>query len=468
VQPRRALALGLGFLASGFALAFAMAGGGCSHTAAPAPSGVAPIVIGVSFGLTGNLSSLAVPMQNGVRVAEAQINAIGGLFGRPVEFDVVDDKSASSASAGGGAQILGTAAALLDAGVVSVLGPIASQQVLDINGVFAANHIIEITSAATAIDLADAQPLHDRYLFRTVPSDDLQGKAIAVFASNKSGTVDAGGSSAASHATCLNMAIINASDAYGQGLYTSVSANMVAAGQNPPPLQVEVAESLVSDYTAAVNAALAGHPQCLGLFTYDDVGAAVVRQVVKARAQTAGLVPDDFFIVGSDGVFDQGFLTDAQLDPSNADAGNAADGLVFGTSPDSAPPTPEYLAFRDLYSASFPLASGQDTASYVSNTYDAAMLMILAIQQAGGVGNGTAIRDSLYAVSSGGQSFGPAQLDDALRAIRGGTDIDYDGASGNCDLDDSGNVITDYIVWKVQNGQFSNPPVSRVQATDLE
>ena len=77
--------------------------------------------------------------------------------------------------------------------------------------------------------------------------------------------------------------------------------------------------------------------------------------------------------------------------------------------------------------------------------------MILAIQQAGGVGNGTAIRDALYTVSSGGQSFGPNQLDDALRAIRAGTDIDYDGASGNCDLDDSGNVT--HRLHRVEGGE---------------
>ncbi len=464
MQGRRVFALGL--LASGFALTLALVGGGCSHTAAPAPSGPSPIVIGVSFGLTGNLESLAIPMQNGVRVAEAQINAVGGLFGRPVEFDVIDDKSASSASTGGAAQIMGTASSLLDAGVVTLLGPIASQQVLDINGIFAARNIVEITSSATAIDLADAQPQHDRYLFRTVPSDQLQGKAVAVFATNKSAAADAGtDTTQAQHATCLNMAIVNMTDAYGTGLYSSVQSSMVAAG-GQVVMQVQVPETVISDYSTQAAQILSSGADCLGLIAYDDVGAAFVRALVTARAQNPTALPSTFFIVGTDGVYDQGFITDGQLDPSNADAGNALNDLVFGTSPDSAPPTPEYLAFRDLYSASFPLADGENTASYVSNTYDAAILMILAIEAAGGVGDGTKIRDSLYSVSSGGQSFGPGQLDDALRALRAGTDIDYDGASGSCDLDDSGNVVTDYIVWKVSGGQFDT--VSRVRAVDLQ
>ena len=121
-----------------------------------------------------------------------------------------------------------------------------------------------------------------------------------------------------------------------------------------------------------------------------------------------------------------------------------------------------------MYNASFPLADGAITGQYVANIYDAAILSVLAIEQAGGVGSSSKIRDALFDVSSGGTSFGPAQLDDALHAIRQGVDIDYDGASGSCDFDDNGNVVTNYIVWQVQNGAFSNPPVTRIQASDLK
>ena len=183
------------------------------------------------------------------------------------------------------------------------------------------------------------------------------------------------------------MAMVYMTDAYGQGLASSVTTNMQALGAPLPSPMVQVPETVISDYSSQAQQVVNSGAQCLGLVTYDDVGAAFVRELANQRKMNPNALPADFFVVGTDGVYDQGFITDAQNNPSNADAGNAADNVVFGTSPDSAPPTPEYLAFRDLYSASYPLAEGEDTASYVSNSYDAAMLMILAIQQAGSVDN---------------------------------------------------------------------------------
>src|SRR5215510_13376168 len=59
------------------------------------PKGEAPqpIVIGVSLGLTKDLDTFAAPLRDAVKAAEGEINAGGGLLGRPVLFDVVDDRS---------------------------------------------------------------------------------------------------------------------------------------------------------------------------------------------------------------------------------------------------------------------------------------------------------------------------------------------------------------------------------------
>ena len=71
-----------------------------------------------------------------------------------------------------------------------------------------------------------------------------------------------------------------------------------------------------------------------------------------------------------------------------------------------------------------------------------------------------------YDVSKGGQIFSPAQLGEAIQALQNGVDIDYKGASGNVDLDDTGNVISDFIIWKVVNGNFVT--IDHVKATDLQ
>src|SRR5258706_2204390 len=95
---------------------------GCADKAPPA-SKPDPIAVGVSFGLTKALDSFAAPLRDAVRAAEGEINAAGGLLGRPVSFDIQDDRSDE------GDYVKGVANDFVKKGVVAVIGPIGSQQV---------------------------------------------------------------------------------------------------------------------------------------------------------------------------------------------------------------------------------------------------------------------------------------------------------------------------------------------------
>src|SRR6185369_15811994 len=89
----------------------------------PPPSAPDPIVIGVSFGLTNAFARFSAPLLNTIRAAEGEINAAGGLLGRPVRFDVVDDKSDEAAG------VTKVVQDFADKGVAAVIGPIGSGQV---------------------------------------------------------------------------------------------------------------------------------------------------------------------------------------------------------------------------------------------------------------------------------------------------------------------------------------------------
>ncbi|MDD3306709.1 MAG: ABC transporter substrate-binding protein [Acetobacterium sp.] len=52
-----------------------------------------PITIGFSAGLTGNASEMGVNGRNGLMIAVAEINAAGGVNGRPVELMIKDDQN---------------------------------------------------------------------------------------------------------------------------------------------------------------------------------------------------------------------------------------------------------------------------------------------------------------------------------------------------------------------------------------
>ena len=66
--------------------------GASSVTAAPsAPSGT-PIVIGAVLSITGNYAPLGEPERNALKIAEAEINASGGVAGHPLSIKILDDE----------------------------------------------------------------------------------------------------------------------------------------------------------------------------------------------------------------------------------------------------------------------------------------------------------------------------------------------------------------------------------------
>lgn len=426
------------------------------HAAPPAPP--QPIIIGVSLGLTGALDSFSAPLQNAARVAEGQINALGGIFGRPVVFKVVDDTSDEGAAAQKAVQ------SLLDAGAVAIIGPVGSSQVVATHQLAFGKKVIMISPSASSPDLTTIEPARDRYLFRTTPPDDLQGKAVSLFALHGpprragDGGVDAGGAGAS---LCQKMAIVRIDNAYGNAMAKVIAGYLPTKG-GTITANISVPVKRADNYKSEVDQVIRSAPQCLAFIAYDDVGD---QFMVDLKARIAEL-PPSFIVIGTDGLYTSGFITNGRADKTNPASPTIAEG-VYGTNPDTNPPTGEFADFRNLYNAYFPLGAGKQPEAYTANVYDAAILAILAVIQAGTTTDGAKIRDALYAVSKGGTAYGPAQLGDAIQAIKLGQDIDYKGASGNVDLDDNGNTVSDYIVWEVVNGKFAEPPIDRIKATEL-
>jgi branched-chain amino acid transport system substrate-binding protein len=112
-------------------------------------------------------------MSAAVDAAVAEINAAGGVLGRPIRAERADEGSdQGTASEGIGA--------LVDAGVDAVIGPSSSLTTLATLADLVAADVLACSPTATALSL-DAFP--DRGLFvRTIASDSLQAEAIALAA----------------------------------------------------------------------------------------------------------------------------------------------------------------------------------------------------------------------------------------------------------------------------------------------
>lgn len=161
-----------------------------------------PLVIGGLLPETGNLAIAYPPMIAGAQLAIADINDAGGVFGVDVEWVDGDDGTSPAVASR-------TLASHVEAGVHIIIGAAASgvsEAVLP--DVVAAKRIL-FSPSNTAARLTATD--HDGYYFRTAPSDDLQGAALADMMLRDG---------------VQRVAIVARDDAYGQGLRDNARASL--------------------------------------------------------------------------------------------------------------------------------------------------------------------------------------------------------------------------------------------------
>lgn len=128
-----------------------------------------------------------------------------------------------------------------------------------------------------------------------------------------------------------------------------------------------------------------------------------------------------------------------------------------GTSQALVGATPSAAAFA----AELEEATGSKPAFRDAVAYDAAMSVLLAALVAThdladpARVPGAAIRDALHHISAGERiGVGPREFQRAVALAAAGKPFDYDGASGPCDFDASGNVVAQVAHFRVQSQEF--------------
>ena len=91
--------------------------------------------------------------------------------------------------------------------------------------------------------------------------------------------------------------------------------------------------------------------------------------------------------------------------------------------------------------------TGKEVTAFVPHSWDAAVLMMLAAE-AGDANTGEAIKNNILEVANapGTEVTDPCE---AMELVRNGEEINYQGASGNVDIDENGDVVGSYDVWQV-------------------
>jgi ABC-type branched-subunit amino acid transport system substrate-binding protein len=458
-RPSRLLAAAL--FASAAAVAWKGSGPGstalegCSEKTVGKPIVDAGDSITLAFmgSLTGSEGAVGQPLKNAIKVAEWQINAAGGLLGKRIVFRIEDDATDKEKASR-------LADDLIAARIPAVIGPTASPQAALVTPKLRAAKIIDISSTVTLTSLTTDEPPMQRFFFRTVPPADVQGRVTANFAFRGPTPGDGGAPT-----PCRNMALAKADDAYGNSYGDGVAGKFVGLGGTIVGT-VKFPTDPKATYEPEILQIIAMTPrvECISLVAFGPAGAQFMRDYKKVIATDTSRDWSKFFVVGSNALYTTTFVNNARTNPSDPASPSATEG-IYGVLIDPTPDTANYNAFKRMYLAQFPLAAGQTAVPRnTANTFDAAILLALAIEAAGGVDDPVKVRDKLFEVSKEGEAFGPDRLPEAIEAIARGQNVDYNGASGNVDFDEFGNVTEDFIIWRVIKGQLT--PIEKVKAAD--
>ena len=351
------------------------------------------VKIGFLNPMTGPIAVYAPGFSAAAGIALEMMNVAG--WGSGLQFELVMADSGCDGTAA-------TAAAqtLADAGVIGVVGAACSGATMAANAVLSQAGIPMISYASTNPGLSDATAYP--HFFRVVPSDAIQGPALA-------DVVTAGGHS--------NIALLHMTNDYGSGLADSFDAAWTDAG-NTLCTKIGYADT-DTDFTAQVQSVVDGGCDSVMLISYAADGAAIVEELSAQGFAGA--------IYGGDGVAEEGLCA------SMAD-NSICDGIV-ATKPASATPNERSMAFAAICGGIPDCAGG----IYTAEAFDAMIIMGYAYFAGASSPAGTTMSQLIAATGQGFVGASGVHSFDAAGDVAGngycvGTfNVDAGAVSFDCD-----------------------------------
>ncbi|MGK7933006.1 MAG: ABC transporter substrate-binding protein [Microcystaceae cyanobacterium] len=411
-------------LATTFALSTFLAG--CNPetptpTASPSPdsSPVSSVGEGLKLGtllpLTGDLAPIGQNMPQAVQLAVDEINACGGV--NDGEVTIVSEDSQTDPAAGIAAM---TKLAEVDkvAGVVGSFASSVSSAAVD---VAVRNNVMMISPGSTSPVFTERAANGDfnGYWARTAPPDTYQALALAALAGKQGFN---------------NVSTVVINNDYGVGFEQQFVNAFTGLGgtitNQESPVRYDPKAATLDTEAAA---AFADSPDAVAAVLYSETGSILLQSAYK-QGLSEGVT-----VLLTDGVYAEDFIKQV---------GTTADGKfilagALGTVPGANGQSLE------AFSAKWKEATGKEVTAFVPHSWDAAILLMLAAQAAG-ENTGTGIQSKLLDVANapGQEVSDPCE---AMELLRNGEEINYQGASGNVDIDDKGDVVGGYDVWTVND-----------------
>lgn len=341
------------------------------------------IKIGVFLGLTGPIESIVADMVPSAELAIKEVNDSGMLLNGSTVTAVRGDTTCIDAAAA-----TATAERLITSdGVKAIVGGDCSGvTTAALQNVAMPNGIVMISPSATSPALSTVED--NGLFFRTAPSDARQGEVVADILIGKG---------------VKSIAITFTNNDYGKGLADSIETNFKKAGGtvtvNSPH------EDGKGDYTAEIGALAAAGGEVLVVAGYLDQGG---KGIIQGALDT--------------GAFDTFYLPDGMVGDAIGEAIGSDLDKSYGANPGT--DSPGAATFAGMAEA-----GGFKAGPFSAESYDAAALIMLAMQAAGS-SDSSALKNKVFDVANApGEKIYPGELAKALKIIKGGGDVDYVGAS---------------------------------------
>jgi len=367
------------------------------------------IKMGIILGFTGPIESLTPTMAASAEMAFKEASDSGKLLGgSTIEVVRADSTCIDAAAATSAAERLITSdrvAGIMGADCSGVTTAIA-------NNVAIPNGVTMVSPSATSPALTDIDD--NGYFFRTAPSDARGGQILAQ-------TVVERGIS--------KVAVTYTNNDYGKGLADSFSSAFTALGGE---VTIDAAhEDGKGDYSAEVAALSASGANELVVIGYLDQGG---RGIIQSSIDTGAF---STFVL-SDGMIGQSLIDNIDGDLSGSF------GTIAGSNTEGA------AIFKTVASLNGIPGDGP----YEPESYDAAALMILAMQAGNSSDRASIAANIMNVANAPGEIILPGQLSKGLDILSNGGQVNYQGAT-NVEFTEVGESTGSFKELEIGNGKFN-------------
>lgn len=367
--------------------------------------------------------------QNALTLAVNEINAAGGV-GSDYEIDLLIKSSAGQNREEAAAQ---AARQIIDesTNLVGFISCFSSSSLGIVNQISIPDQYPTLSGAATSEALNGIST----YFQRLCPPDNYQAQVLS--------------DQAITYGLSKVAIAVEAGDAYSSGL----AASFQDAFGNGSEVMVNFSPD-DPNYTDKINQLLEGDPDAVFVSMLNP--ASYNTFFTHLDQLNKGLALEDITFILCDALYSDNLFQSPISYLTGEVNGHPKN---FGTLPSADTSTSEYIYFKNRLMEKYQ----QDVASYNAQFFDAGYLFALALEKSfmeTDISDIASFRETLkeqIRMVSHGET-GAIEVSapmgwNTMKSNCAGSNINYTGASGNCDIDDEGNTQTAYAVFKVtENG----------------